>query len=59
MTRRDGDPAPANLDAMSAAYASQDPVAIARERAIYNQQLIDAGRAPLYDQPQLDWTDQR
>lgn len=58
MTRREGDPAPKNLDAMTAAYAAGDAVAIARERAIYNQQLIDAGKAPLYEQPTLpDWND--
>lgn len=43
-------PKPDNLDAMSDAYASGDPVAIAREKAAYNRQLIAAGLPPLYDE---------
>jgi hypothetical protein len=33
---------------MSAAFASGDPVAIAREKAAYNEQLRAAGYPPLY-----------
>lgn len=47
---------PRNLDAMTAAYVSGDPVAIAREKAIYNDQLREQGNAPLYEQPDL-WND--
>lgn len=50
MTGRYGPPAPKpdNLDAMTAAFASGDPVAIAREKAAYNEQLRAAGYPPLY-----------
>jgi hypothetical protein len=55
--KRKGDPAPANLDALTAAYQSKDPIAIAREKAIYNAQLIEAGRPPLYNPPEPLWKD--
>jgi hypothetical protein len=58
MPDRKGDPAPENLDAMTAAYVSGDPVAIAREKAIYNEQLIRGGHTPLYDPPKL-WEENR
>lgn len=41
-----GAPRPDNFDAMAAAW--KDPVAFAREVAIYNRQLEEAGVAPLY-----------
>lgn len=40
-------PAPANLDAMSAAW--NDPVAFAREVSTYNTQLREAGFPPTYE----------
>lgn len=39
-------PAPDNFDAMSAAW--NDPLAFAREVAVYNRQCIDAGYKPVY-----------
>lgn len=42
-------PKPANFEALAAAAASGDPIAIAREKAVYNRQLIDGGYAPLYE----------
>jgi hypothetical protein len=42
-------PKPANFEALAAAAASGDPIALAREKAVYNQQLIDGGYAPLYE----------
>lgn len=42
-------PKPANFDAMTEAYASGDVVAIAREKATYNAQLVAEGFPPLYD----------
>jgi hypothetical protein len=55
--RRPQPPTPANLDAMSAAYRSGDSVAIAREKHVYDQQLIAAGFAPLTPAPRLDGVD--
>lgn len=40
-------PTPDNFEAMAAAW--NDPVAFAREVAIYNQQCIDGGFKPVYD----------
>ncbi len=42
-------PKPANFEELAAAAAAGDPIAIAREKAVYNQQLIDGGYAPLYE----------
>lgn len=50
-------PAPANLDAMTAAYASGDPVAIAREAWIYDEQLRAAGLPAITKPAQLDGFD--
>jgi hypothetical protein len=47
-------PPPTNMAAMAAAHA--DPVAFAREVAIYNEQLRLAGFAPMYDT--IDHTEQ-
>jgi hypothetical protein len=44
-----GAPKPKNFDAMSRAW--NDPVEFARQEAIYNQQLIDEGFPPLYEDP--------
>ena len=43
-------PKPANFDAMSAAW--NDPVEFAKQKAIYNAQLVDGGHPPLW--PDLD-----
>lgn len=48
-TQGDWAPAPKNFKAMAEAW--NDPVALARQKAIYNQQLIDEGFAPLYEEP--------
>lgn len=47
-------PKPANWDAMVAAW--NDPVEFAREKAIYSQQLVDAGLPPLYER---GWASER
>lgn len=39
-------PKPNNFEAMTAAY--RDPVAFAREKAVYNEQLRAGGHRPLY-----------
>lgn len=49
-----GAPRPANWDAMVAAW--NDPVEYAKQRAIYSQQLVDAGYPPLYER---GWADER
>jgi hypothetical protein len=51
---RKGPPAPANMAAMSAAYASGDSDAIAREVAIYDQQLLAGGYRPSTPAPRLN-----
>lgn len=48
-----GDPKPDNWEAMCAAY--KDPVAFAREVAIYDQQLVDAGFAPTSPRYERGW----
>jgi hypothetical protein len=40
-------PKPDNFDAMSDAW--DNPVAFAREVAVYNTQLVEAGHAPMYE----------
>jgi len=42
-------PVPKNLEAWSAAW--NDPIEFAKQKAIYNQQLIDEGFTPLYTEP--------
>ncbi len=47
-------PRPDNYDAMTAAW--DDPVEFAKQKAIYNRQLIEAGLRPLYEDPaEQDW----
>jgi hypothetical protein len=48
-------PKPANYDAMSAAW--NDPVAFAREVAIYDQQLVEAGFEPTRSREERRWVD--
>ena len=48
-------PKPNNFEAMAA--AANDPVAWAREVAAYNQQLIEAGLPPIYQQIEYDRRD--
>lgn len=48
-----GDPKPDNWEAMCAAY--KDPVAFAREVAVYDQQLIDAGLEPATKRYDRGW----
>lgn len=43
-------PKPTNFDAMSAAW--NNPVEFAKQKAIYNAQLVDGGHPPLW--PDLD-----
>lgn len=50
-----GDPKPDNFEAMVAAHA--DPVAFAREVAVYDQQLLDAGLEPSKPRYSRGWVE--
>ncbi len=51
--RESGDPKPDNWEAMCKAY--KDPIAFAREVAIYDQQLVDAGLNPTQPRRDKGW----
>ncbi len=47
------DPRPKDWDAYCAALASGDANRVAAAKATYNQELIEAGRSPMFEQPEL------